>query len=562
MSKSSRSDDQRCGLASLRAALARRPASRSAPARAVDLPTVGGSAGQARRHRDRRSSRSASRRARARSRDDQGYFAWLNRLNARPRLEEAHARRAPRLVVLRAASRGPDVRRRRSCSATRSIDGATRYRDAIYPAKLFLTYKNDGLEVTAGDAYVQFGRGLVLSMRKVDELGIDTTLFGGKVVVQKDPFAFTLIAGLANPARVDEPTGPRALPSAARPRATPRRPRSRSSATIASSARQIQAGRGLPVVASTHAVMPHASARRTATTPTARSSTTRSTRRSARARSRIARRGSTSSRTARPGPRVARDDQRRARASRSRASGDTATSTSKARSRSATRDARRRGEHAGQRALRRRSSRPGGPVTNTLEVKSYRNFFPLAGVGRTCRAPRRSRNIAYSAPPTAEPIISRHDVRLLQRVRHRRARPLRLSPHADAPRLRDVRLLRDAERESPAASAIASARAPRRTRTATTNYVTDVERRRRVALRRRQVDRVRQRHRARRRQASNGDAYYREVAGQYSITKYISGPYSIELAGRHRYRIQDGENIRGGSVRRGSRGGRASTRTR
>ena len=64
-----------------------------------------------------------------------------------------------------------------------------------------------GLDVTAGDSYVQFGRGLVLSMRKVDELGVDTTLFGAKASYEKDPFGVTVIAGLANPARVDEPTG-------------------------------------------------------------------------------------------------------------------------------------------------------------------------------------------------------------------------------------------------------------------------------------------------------------------------------------------------------------------
>jgi hypothetical protein len=45
----------------------------------------------------------------------------------------------------------------------------------------------------------------------------------------------------------------------------------------------------------------------------------------------------------------------------------------------------------------------------------------------------------------------------------------------------------------------------------------------------------------------NDQLYYRELSGQYSITKYHTGPYSIELSGRHRYRIQDRENIRGSS---------------
>ena len=32
-----------------------------------------------------------------------------------------------------------------------------------------------------------------------------------------------------------------------------------------------------------------------------------------------------------------------------------------------------------------------------------------------------------------------------------------------------------------------------------------------------------------------------------SITKHVAGPYSVELAGRHRYRILERENIRGDS---------------
>jgi hypothetical protein len=43
----------------------------------------------------------------------------------------------------------------------------------------------------------------------------------------------------------------------------------------------------------------------------------------------------------------------------------------------------------------------------------------------------------------------------------------------------------------------------------------------------------------------SGDPFYREVAGQYSLTKWIGGAYAIELAGRHRYRVQERENIRG-----------------
>ena len=87
----------------------------------------------------------------------------------------------------------------------------TRYRPGLFPAKLSLTYQQPGLEITAGDFYAQLGRGLVLSVRKVDELAIDTTIRGGKIQASKTIGSFriggTLLAGQTNPQRVDEATG-------------------------------------------------------------------------------------------------------------------------------------------------------------------------------------------------------------------------------------------------------------------------------------------------------------------------------------------------------------------
>lgn len=87
----------------------------------------------------------------------------------------------------------------------------TRYHPGLYPAKLSLTYQQPGLDITAGDFYAQLGRGLVLSLRKVDELAIDTTIRGGKIQASKSLGSFrfggTLLAGQTNPQRVDEATG-------------------------------------------------------------------------------------------------------------------------------------------------------------------------------------------------------------------------------------------------------------------------------------------------------------------------------------------------------------------
>ncbi len=89
----------------------------------------------------------------------------------------------------------------------------SRFLRAIYPSKLFVGYSQPGLDVTAGDFYVQLGRGLVFSVRKIDELAVDTTVRGAKASfdrsigdVQVGAMAF---AGQMNPLRVDEASGRR-----------------------------------------------------------------------------------------------------------------------------------------------------------------------------------------------------------------------------------------------------------------------------------------------------------------------------------------------------------------
>ena len=131
------------------------------------------------------------------------------------------------------------------------LDNESRYVDSIYPAKLWATYSLPDVEVTAGDAYVQFGRGLTLSMRKIDELGIDTTLRGAKIRVQKDPFALTAVAGFGNPSRVDEATGRSLFPLHDLVEGDRTLPLFGSDRILGV---EVQAGRGLPITLSSRAV--------------------------------------------------------------------------------------------------------------------------------------------------------------------------------------------------------------------------------------------------------------------------------------------------------------------
>jgi hypothetical protein len=90
---------------------------------------------------------------------------------------------------------------------------AARYVNTYYPSKLYVGYAQRGVDVTAGDFYVQVGRGLVFSVRKIDELAIDTTVRGVKAVVDHDfgdlHLGAMLFGGLMNPLRIDEMSGRR-----------------------------------------------------------------------------------------------------------------------------------------------------------------------------------------------------------------------------------------------------------------------------------------------------------------------------------------------------------------
>jgi len=90
------------------------------------------------------------------------------------------------------------------------LELSNRFIDWVYPAKYYLTYSRPGLEATLGDASAQLGRGIVLSVRKRDELGSDTTIRGARLTVSsRGPVALKLTAlgGELNPLRIDEASG-------------------------------------------------------------------------------------------------------------------------------------------------------------------------------------------------------------------------------------------------------------------------------------------------------------------------------------------------------------------
>ena len=88
---------------------------------------------------------------------------------------------------------------------------SNRYINWIYPAKYSAGFANRDVEVTLGDVYVELGQGLVLSLRKRDELASDDTLRGGRATGSLKTgdvtLGLTVLGGAANPLRIDEASG-------------------------------------------------------------------------------------------------------------------------------------------------------------------------------------------------------------------------------------------------------------------------------------------------------------------------------------------------------------------
>lgn len=123
--------------------------------------------------------------------DDDNYGALINRLNLTGNAGEIS-------VVARvdtfAFAEAPD----------------DRYKHVVSPERLLVSWSRAGWRVDLGDVYEQLGRGFVLSMRKIDENGVDVATRGGALEFDSDVFDFRLFAGVSNPVNV-EPTTQRFL---------------------------------------------------------------------------------------------------------------------------------------------------------------------------------------------------------------------------------------------------------------------------------------------------------------------------------------------------------------
>lgn len=77
------------------------------------------------------------------------------------------------------------------------------YQHNLQLERLNVTWRPGGWSLTAGDYFQQLGRGIVLSLRKVNEAGVDVALRGARLGYQGDVHGFTAFAGQTNPANID-----------------------------------------------------------------------------------------------------------------------------------------------------------------------------------------------------------------------------------------------------------------------------------------------------------------------------------------------------------------------
>jgi hypothetical protein len=80
----------------------------------------------------------------------------------------------------------------------------SKYADHLTAEKFWLAVRRRDYSLELGDFYATFGKGIALSVQKVDELGMDTTLRGGKAVIRSDLVTGTVLAGYSNVVNVGD----------------------------------------------------------------------------------------------------------------------------------------------------------------------------------------------------------------------------------------------------------------------------------------------------------------------------------------------------------------------
>ncbi len=103
-----------------------------------------------------------------------------------------------------------DTPAQRLCGAQNLSWCGNRYLNNFVPERVYATVARPEFDVTLGDFYVSLGKGIALNIIKIDQLGQDTTLRGGKFHLHYRDLEAIFLGGQVNPLDTDEATGMRA----------------------------------------------------------------------------------------------------------------------------------------------------------------------------------------------------------------------------------------------------------------------------------------------------------------------------------------------------------------
>ena len=93
-----------------------------------------------------------------------------------------------------------------ACWASENEQGK-RYTDQFVPERFYFIWARPEFDLTLGDFYASFGRGIALNVVKIGELSQDNAIRGGKFVLHQGDVELTFVGGQFNYLDVDGPTG-------------------------------------------------------------------------------------------------------------------------------------------------------------------------------------------------------------------------------------------------------------------------------------------------------------------------------------------------------------------
>ena len=96
-----------------------------------------------------------------------------------------------------------------SASARRELDN--RFKNQFVAERVFFIVARPEFDLTLGDFYASFGKGIALNVIKIGELSQDNAIRGGKFVLHQGDLEVCFLGGEFNTLDLDEPTGKNAL---------------------------------------------------------------------------------------------------------------------------------------------------------------------------------------------------------------------------------------------------------------------------------------------------------------------------------------------------------------